>query len=50
MFAAVGGQKLGEDGAPLDYHAALGALGLIILADGERFLKVVVKNSLYEDG
>jgi hypothetical protein len=47
FFVVVAGQTLGDDGSPMEFHAATGILGLIVLAENGGQPQVTAK-SLYE--
>jgi hypothetical protein len=47
-FITTGGQKLDDHGEPLECHACLGVLGLIVVS-AENNGRVLARNSLFED-
>lgn len=49
VFLVVGGSRMDDNGVLEQYHAAAGAMGLIVLKEVEGQLQTVAKNSLYED-
>ena len=48
VFVVAGGSEIDSDGQLAQYHAAAGALGLVILRDHGGVLQLQSKNSLFE--